>query len=337
MSAKRLVIAILAFGLLSVPGIVGQDYGYPFHDDTFGLDPHDNTFGLDPHDNTFGPDPHDNTFGPDPHDNTFGLDPYDNTFGLDPHDNTFGLDPHDNTFGPGPYTPDGPYPGQSPSGEDYTSFYITESPPNAESMMDLGYASDVPSLPEVASSSYEPDVAMILEQQSVPVSSSPGYERGMAMAQQVGSFGQQYIPNQLWIVDAYGQRRSSITMPLYRWAREEIIPAVSGELVIYERYPSGHVERYYPGHVTRGRMYQMWFYADTLGRHDVIYSIHTSRGWYNSNRIWFDVYRPWRSWNPWGPGPYRGSTGISMSSHGGTTRMISSDGDISISTSASWM
>jgi len=301
MSAKRLVIAILAFGLLSVPGVVGQDYGYPFYDDPFGPD----TYG-----DSFGPDTYGDSFGPD----TYG-DPYI----------------HDS------YIPDGPYPEQSPSGEDYTSFYITESPPNAESMMDLGYASDVPSLPEVASSSYEPDAAMILEQQSVSVSSSPGYERGMAMAQQVGSFGQQYVPNQLCIVDAYGQRRSSITMPLYRWAREEIIPAVSGELVIYERYPSGHVERYYPGHVTRGRRYQMWFYADTPGRHDVMYSVRTSRGWYNSNRIWFDVYRPGRSWNPWGPGPYRGSTGISMTSSGGTTRMISSDGGISISTSASWM
>ncbi len=311
MSAKRLVIVILALGLLCVPGVVGQDYGYPFYDDPFG------------------PDPYGDTFRPDPYDDTFGPDPYDDTFGFDPYG-----DPY---MDRDPYTPDGPYPDQSPSGEDYSSFYITESPPNAESMMDLGYASDVPPLPGVASSSYEPDVAMILEQQSVPVSSSPGYERGMAMAQQVGSFGQQYVPNQLWIIDAYGQRRLSITMPLYGWAREEIIPAVSGELVIYERYPSGYVERYYPGYITRGRRYQMWFYADTPGRHDVMYSVRTSRGWYNSNRIWFDVYRPGGSWSPWGPGPYWGSTGISISSSGGITRTISSDGGISISTSTRWM
>lgn len=268
----------------------------------------------------------------------FDGDPYYDPFEQNPHDpfdsgyygETYGFDPYDIPFDPGPYDPQPEF-DQYPTptyDEGDSAFYTTDRPYNAEALQDLGYTSEVPPEPTFLSSSREPNADLLFstEAQSTAFSFS---------AQQ-----QSISPNALWIIDAYGNRRYNINLPLYGWAREEIVPAVSGQLVIYEKYPSGHVQRYYPGYVQRGRRYQMWFYADSVGRHDVMYSVQTYSGWYNSNQIWFDVYQRWNPY-PWGSGPYWGSsttigrTGISISSGGtGMTRITSSDGSISISSSS---
>ena len=96
-------------------------------------------------------------------------------------------------------------------------------------------------------------------------------------------------PNAFWIVNKNGLRMQTMTIPLNWWAREEILPAVSGRLVLFERYPGGRIVRFYPGTVNRGGKYRMWFGADVRGRHDVVYWVNSPRGWFNSNIIHFDV------------------------------------------------
>jgi len=301
MNANKFVIILLAFGLLCIPPVVGLGYQDPFY-------------------GSFGQDLYGDDFGPETYEDPFGQDLYDPYQTLDPEQ-------------------------IMPIGED-AAFYTTNRPSEAESLMDMGYTSDVPISTTAASSAYEPDADMILAQSSMRTQVDG--QKGMLLESQsqvggVGHYGQYVSPNRLWIVDAYGNCRSGINIPLYSWAREEIIPAVSGQLVIYERYSSGYVERYYPGYVQRGRKYLMWFYADSPGRHDVMYSVHAPTGWYNSNSIWFNVYQSWgqRPYYPWGYSGMRwsysnspGSTGISISSRGtGTTMISSSESSVSVSTS----
>jgi len=311
MNANKFVIILLTFGLICMPSVVGLGYEDPFY-------------------GSFGQDLYGDEFGPGTYEDPFGQDPYD------------------------PYQEMGQYPSQTPGTEptmtsgEYAAFYTTNKPSKAESLMDLGYSSDVLPSPTAASSAYEPDADMILAQSST--GTQVNGQKGMLLDSQgqvgrVGYYSQYVSPNRLNIIDAYGNRRYGINIPLYSWAREEIIPAVSGSLVIYERYSSGYVERYYPGYVQRGRKYQMWFYADSPGRHDVMYSVHAPTGWYNSNSIWFNVYQSWgpRPYYPWGSSGIHwsysnspGSTGISISSSGiGTTMISSSESNVFSSTSTS--
>ena len=316
MSANKFVIILLAFGLFYIPSAVGLGGEDPFYD----------PFGQGLYGDDFGPGTYEDPFGQGPNGDDFGLE-------------TFGQDLYD------PYQATGSEMAMS-SGED-AAFYTTNRPTGAESLMDMGYSSNLLPSPATASSAYEPDADTILGQSSA--GTQAGGQKRMLLESQgqvesVGYYSHYTSPNRLWIVDAYGNRRYGIDIPLYSWAREEIVPAVSGQLVIYERYPSGYVERHYPGYVHRGKKYQMWFYADSPGRHDVMYSVHASTGWYNSNSIWFNVYQSW-----W-PGPYypwrssgmhwsysssSGGTDISISSKGtGTTMISSSEGIVSVSTGA---
>ncbi|NYT03012.1 MAG: hypothetical protein GKC10_09705 [Methanosarcinales archaeon] len=90
----------------------------------------------------------------------------------------------------------------------------------------------------------------------------------------------------LWIVDSTGtQKRTTLDIPLNRFAREEIIPHETGQLVLFERYPDGTIKQFYPGFVNRGRSYRMWFIADTPGTHEVYFRVNQRE----SNHIWFNV------------------------------------------------
>jgi len=132
---------------------------------------------------------------------TFGLICMPSVVGLgyqDPFYGSFGQDPY------GPYQTLDPELAM-PSGE-YAAFYTTNRPSEAESLMDLGYTSDVPLSTTAASSAYEPDADMILAQSSMEPQVDG--QKGMLLESQgqvggVGHYGQYVSPNRLWIVDAY--------------------------------------------------------------------------------------------------------------------------------------
>jgi|GEM_PF-2775861 len=105
---------------------------------------------------------------------------------------------------------------------------------------------------------------------------------------QYSGYGQVMPENALWISDPSGMyRRTSLSIPLSYWAREDVLPGVSGYMTMYERYPSGIVHSLDLGYVYAGYRYMVWFRADLRGTHDVWYTVNGLE----SNHITFDVYR----------------------------------------------
>jgi hypothetical protein len=194
---------------------------------------------------------------------------------------------------------------------DEEAFYSNDRPANAETLIDQGA------------------ISLQFETQVPEGYGQTAYSQQMH-GQQVSS------GNSLWIVDATGwNRRLSLCMPMYRWAREEIVPATGGYLTVYERYPSGYIRSYYMGYVYPHHRYKLWFYADEPGTHEVWYKV----GWQESNHIWFYVWGGWPWWYS-----STGSSGGGIISGGGSTivygsgstMISSSDGGISIKTSSTF-
>ncbi len=80
--------------------------------------------------------------------------------------------------------------------------------------------------------------------------------------------------NELWIVDLTGrERRTSLEMPSSSWSRLSLLPARSGELSLYCRYPTGSVDLLLSGHVRSGRSYGAWLQAELEGDYKVWYTV----------------------------------------------------------------
>ncbi|MBC7079391.1 MAG: hypothetical protein H5T42_02805 [Methanothrix sp.] len=87
------------------------------------------------------------------------------------------------------------------------------------------------------------------------------------------------------------------TMPLSTWSEILLFVPEASPVSIYEIYPEGFVWRYDLGYVDPG-FYRIWYYADTLGRHEcLLYS-----GNMFSNRVVVDVIYHWIPPEP-SPGP----------------------------------
>ena len=80
--------------------------------------------------------------------------------------------------------------------------------------------------------------------------------------------------NELWIVDLTGrERRTSQEMPSLSWSRLSLLPARSGELNLYCRYPTGSVGLLLSGRVRSGRSYGAWLQAELEGDYKVWYTV----------------------------------------------------------------
>jgi hypothetical protein len=88
----------------------------------------------------------------------------------------------------------------------------------------------------------------------------------------------------LWIERSAGWSWYA-TMPLGGWSRELLYVPVASPISMYDIYPSGFVMRYNLGVVQPG-YYNLWYYADTPGRHVDLFG--TSSGY--SNKVIVDVY-----------------------------------------------
>lgn len=151
-----------------------------------------------------------------------------------------------------------------------SAFYTSNMPSNSETLVPLG---------QVQSSSGYGQAQSYSEYGQVQSSSGYG---------QYSGYGQATPVNALWIVDPSGMySRTSLSIPLSDWAREDVLPGVSGYLTMYERYPSGIVNSLYLGYVNAGYRYMVWFRADLRGTHDVWYTVNGLE----SNHVTFNVYR----------------------------------------------
>ncbi|GEM_PF-2422256 len=90
----------------------------------------------------------------------------------------------------------------------------------------------------------------------------------------------------LWIVDRSGlNRQLSLNMPLYRYARVEVTTCSSGDLVFYERDPSGQISTGNVGQVRSNWKYLLWYRTENVGTTTIWYTIGDER----SNEIKFIV------------------------------------------------
>ncbi len=95
--------------------------------------------------------------------------------------------------------------------------------------------------------------------------------------------------NRLWITDLTGKvRNTSLDLPPQTWARLSILPAGSGDLKLYCRYPTGSVNMLLEGHVRGGYSYGAWYQAEMNGDYEVWYTINDSK----SNLVLFHVAVP---------------------------------------------
>jgi hypothetical protein len=112
-------------------------------------------------------------------------------------------------------------------------------------------------------------------------------------------------PNALWILQGRNTRSLTYDVPINQQVREELAPAISGSVVIYERQPSGQVLTYNVGFARAYRKYGMWFTAPTTGTYTVWYVINNQA----SNTITFNAYGGWVPPHPPAP-PQPGSCSV---------------------------
>ncbi len=91
----------------------------------------------------------------------------------------------------------------------------------------------------------------------------------------------------MWIERQHGWSWYA-TMPLGAWSRMLIFVPEPAPITLYEIYPSDFVRSYYLGPVDPG-FYNLWYYADTPGRHVCLLSV----GEMLSNRVVIDIYHQW--------------------------------------------
>jgi Ca-activated chloride channel family protein len=95
--------------------------------------------------------------------------------------------------------------------------------------------------------------------------------------------------NRLWIADLTGkERNTSLDMPPQTWARLSILPAKSGELKLYCRYPTGSVDLLLESPVRGSYSYETWYQAEMDGDYEVWYTLNGSK----SNSVLFHVEVP---------------------------------------------
>jgi hypothetical protein len=72
-----------------------------------------------------------------------------------------------------------------------------------------------------------------------------------------------------------------------KYGKMEIKPSVSGDIVIYDKYPDGHIEPFNKGYGSKGHKYITWFDADVKGYHTLWYRVD---GGESSQEVKFYVY-----------------------------------------------
>jgi Ca-activated chloride channel family protein len=90
----------------------------------------------------------------------------------------------------------------------------------------------------------------------------------------------------LWIVDAAEkEKRNSLDIPMGVWAKLKLIPAASGELKLYCRYPTESVDLLLSGQVEMGHAYGAWYHTEREGDYELWYTLQGIR----SNSIFLNV------------------------------------------------
>lgn len=95
--------------------------------------------------------------------------------------------------------------------------------------------------------------------------------------------------NELWITDLRGsEQRTSLEIPPLSWSRLSLLPAESGELTLYCRYPTGSVDLILADQVRSGRSYGAWWQAELEGDYEIWYTVDGSE----SNPVRIHVESP---------------------------------------------
>jgi Ca-activated chloride channel family protein len=95
--------------------------------------------------------------------------------------------------------------------------------------------------------------------------------------------------NGLWITDLRGsEQRTSLEIPPLSWSRLSLLPAESGELTLYCRYPTGSVDLMLTDQVRSGRSYGAWWQAELEGDYEIWYTVDGSE----SNPVRIHVESP---------------------------------------------
>jgi Ca-activated chloride channel family protein len=82
----------------------------------------------------------------------------------------------------------------------------------------------------------------------------------------------------LWIVDAAGrEKRNSSEIPMGVWARLKVIPAASGELELYCKYPTESVDLLLSGQVEMGHAYEASYHTELEGDYELWYILQGTR------------------------------------------------------------
>lgn len=95
--------------------------------------------------------------------------------------------------------------------------------------------------------------------------------------------------NELWITDLRGsEQRTSLEIPPLSWSSLSLLPAESGELTLYCRYPTGSVDLMLADQVRSGRGYGAWWQAELEGDYEIWYTVDGSE----SNPVRIHVESP---------------------------------------------
>lgn len=157
----------------------------------------------------------------------------------------------------------------SSSGSGHT---VPTGPPLSGVLLDAGPAYNIPAEPTTGGTKQAPTEATAF-----------GCSPGMLCSQGTS-------PNAFWIVERGVVRVTHAEVTLGSSNEEEIIPAISSDLIVYEIDPNGQVQQYSPGEVERGKKYTWYFTADSLGKNKVVYWVKDHNNWWwPSNTISFDV------------------------------------------------
>jgi Ca-activated chloride channel family protein len=73
------------------------------------------------------------------------------------------------------------------------------------------------------------------------------------------------------------EKRNSSDIPMGVWARLKLIPAGSGELELYCRYPTESVDLLLSGQVEMGHAYEAWFHTELEGDYKLWYTLEGMR------------------------------------------------------------
>jgi Ca-activated chloride channel family protein len=90
----------------------------------------------------------------------------------------------------------------------------------------------------------------------------------------------------VWIVNSTErEKRTSLDIPMKRWARLMLVPAASGELKLYCMYPTGSVDLLVSEKVEMGHSYRAWYQTELVGDYDLWYYLEGKK----SNSIHLNV------------------------------------------------